>query len=70
MKPLTAAMRELVSLFVDDGSLALALLAVVAAAALLRLEVGASSPAAGLALLGGAAAVLIENTARAVRQRK
>jgi hypothetical protein len=57
---------ELVGLFVEDGSLALGILAVVAGAALLA---GAAAPPIliGLLLLGGCLAVLIENVLRSRR---
>jgi uncharacterized membrane protein YgdD (TMEM256/DUF423 family) len=57
---------ELLGLFVEDGSLALAILAVVAAAAILA---AAAAPAllVGLLLFGGCLAVLIENVVRARR---
>jgi hypothetical protein len=64
MKTLLAILREIAGLFVDDGSLALAILAVVAVAALLAFILKASALAVGLVLLGGCVAVLIENVLR------
>jgi hypothetical protein len=68
MKTLIAILREVANLFVDDGSLALAILAVVAIAAFLAIVLKASALAVGLVLLGGCAAVLIENIMRTVRR--
>ena len=58
---------ELLGLFVEDGSLALAILAVVAAAAILA---SAAAPAilVGLLLFGGCLAVLVENIERTDRK--
>jgi hypothetical protein len=64
MKTLIAILREIASLFVDDGSLALAVLAVVGVAVFLAIGFKVSTPAVGLVLLGGCAAVLIENVIR------
>ena len=64
MRTLIAILREIAGLFVDDGSLALAILAVVGAAAFLAIVLKASALAVGLVLLGGCAAVLIENVIR------
>jgi hypothetical protein len=68
MRTLVAILREVANLFVDDGSLALAILAVVAIAAFLVIVLKASALAVGLVLLGGCAAVLIENVIRTVRR--
>jgi hypothetical protein len=68
MRTLIAILREVANLFVDDGSLALAILAVVAIAAFLAIVLKASALAVGLVLLGGCAAVLIENIIRTVRR--
>jgi hypothetical protein len=64
MRTLTAILREIAGLFVDDGSLALAILAVVAVAAFLAIVLKVSALAVGLVLLGGCVAVLIENVIR------
>ena len=66
MSTLHQWLGELVGLFVEDGSLALAILAVVAAAALLA-AVAAPPALTGLLLLGGCLAVLIENVMRSRR---
>jgi hypothetical protein len=68
MRTLIAILREIAGLFVDDGSLALAILAVVGVAAFLAIILKASALAVGLVLLGGCAAVLIENIMRTVRR--
>jgi hypothetical protein len=68
MRTLIAILREVANLFVDDGSLALAILAVVGIAAFLAIILKASALAVGLVLLGGCVAVLIENIMRTVRR--
>jgi hypothetical protein len=68
MRTLTAILREVASLFVDDGTLALAILAVVAIAAFLATVLKVSALAVGLVLLGGCVAVLIENVIRTARR--
>ncbi|HZB90720.1 MAG TPA: hypothetical protein VE397_04710 [Stellaceae bacterium] len=68
MRALSAILKEIAGLFVDDGSLALAVLVWVALVALLaRL-----APAAGwegAVLFLGLAALLAENTRRSARRR-
>jgi hypothetical protein len=59
MKILIGVLRELTGLFIDDGMLALALVAVVALAALVAWAVPASPLAAGALLLLGCLAALI-----------
>jgi len=66
MSTLRQWLGEFVGLFVEDGSLALAILAVVAGAALLA-ATAAPPILIGLLLLGGCLAVLIENVMRAQR---
>jgi hypothetical protein len=62
---LIAILRELAGLFVDDGWLAIAILAVVALAAV----VAALTPAgAGVVLLIGLVAVLLVNTLAAAKR--
>jgi hypothetical protein len=68
MRTLIAILREVANLFVDDGSLALAILAVVGIAAFLAVVLKVSALAVGLVLLGGCAAVLIENIIRTVQR--
>ena len=67
MTKLSIVLKELFGLFVDDGSLAVAILAWVAfVAALLRLA-GISGALGGGLLSLGLAAILIENVWRAAR---
>jgi hypothetical protein len=68
MRTLIAIIREVANLFVDDGSLAFAILAVAAIAAFLAVVLKVSGLAVGLVLLGGCAAVLIENIIRTVQR--
>jgi hypothetical protein len=66
-----AAGRELVGLFVDDGSLALVLIAWVAAAGLLFPYLLAGTQwAAPILLLAGCLAILAENIGRAARRSR
>ena len=65
MITLTSLLRELVKLFVDDGALAIAIVAVVAAAAILATMMPATPLAAGAVLLFGCLAALLANTIRA-----
>jgi hypothetical protein len=67
MITLTSLLRELVKLFVDDGALALAIVAVVAAAAILAAMMSAAPLAAGAVLLFGCLGALLANTIRAGR---
>lgn len=60
-------LREITSLFVDDGWLALSILAVVALAAGLSLVAG-SSVAAGGVLLFGCLSVLVANVVKAAQR--
>jgi hypothetical protein len=69
MKALAAALREVAGLFVDDGSLALEILAVVVLAALAATVLPAVPLAAGGILLLGCVGVLFANVARATRRR-
>ena len=68
MRALTAILREIAGLFVDDGSLALAILAIVAVAAFLAIVLKVSAFVVGLVLLGGCVAVLIENVIRTAQR--
>ncbi len=67
MKTFVNVIRELAGLFVDDGSLALAISVVVAFASLLAAIVPATPVAAGIALLAGCLGVLFANAMRAGR---
>jgi len=70
MKWIAGAGRELVALFVDDGSLALAVLAWVAVAvfAFPALPIPGDWPA--VALFTGLALILVENLLRTARGRR
>ena len=70
MNTIAAALRELIGLFVDDGSLAAGILALVAAlAALVHFGMIGATPAAGL-LVAGLVIVLGETVRRAARGRR
>jgi hypothetical protein len=66
---LGSVVRELIGLFVDDGALAVEVMAVVALAAMSVMLNPAFPLAAGGILLLGCLGVLVVNVARAVRQR-
>ena len=69
MNALEAVWRELLGLFVDDGALALEILAVVMLAAI-SVALAPNAPlAAGIILLLGCLGVLSASVARAVRRR-
>lgn len=68
MSTLAAVLRELAGLFVDDGSLALAILAVVVLAGIFARLIDMPL-AAGAVLLFGCLGVLVANVARADRPR-
>jgi hypothetical protein len=69
MSMIARVARELLGLFVDDGSLALAILAWVGImAGMLALPV-IPGPVAGPLLFAGLAAILAENVARRARKR-
>jgi hypothetical protein len=68
MSVLTAIFRELIGLFVDDGSLALMILAVVMAAGILATLMPDHQLAAGAILLFGCLGVLLANVAGAARR--
>jgi hypothetical protein len=68
MNVLIAVLRELIGLFVDDGSLALMILAVVMLAGILATLMPDFQLAAGAMLLFGCLGVLLANVARAARR--
>ena len=68
MNVLIAVLRELIGLFVDDGSLALMILAVVMLAGILAALLPDLHLAAGAILLFGCLGVLVANVARAARR--
>ena len=63
------AARELVALFVDDGSLAIAVLAWVAIAVLAFPALPIDRGWLAIALFAGLALILVENVLRAARRR-
>ena len=67
MKWILAAARELAGLFVDDGSLAIAVLAWVAVAVLVLPALPIASGWLAVALFAGIALILVENLLRAAR---
>jgi hypothetical protein len=67
MTTLTVLWRELAGLFVDDGRLALAILAMVALAAILAVLIPAAPLLAGGVLLLGCLGVLFGNVVKATR---
>jgi hypothetical protein len=68
MNTLGAIFRELIGLFVDDGSLALAILAVVVFAGVLATLMPQFPLAAGAILLFGCFGVLLANVRRAAQR--
>ena len=68
MTVLIAAFRELFGLFVDDESLALTILAVVALAAIVATLIPDAGLAAGAILLFGCLGVLLASVARSARR--
>jgi hypothetical protein len=69
MSALIAFGRELAGLFVDDGSLALAILGIIALAALLARLLPDQPLVAGAILLFGCLGALIANVTRAARSK-
>lgn len=68
MKILVGIFRELIGLFIDDGMLALAIVAVVALAALVAWAVPTAPIAAGVVLALGCLAALLGNVIRAAKK--
>ena len=69
MKIISLIFKELFGLFVDDGSLAIGILALVAALAVL-MQTGLPPIFAGPLLFIGCVALLVENVARTVRAKR
>ncbi len=65
MTALANMLRELAGLFVDDGALALAIIAIVALAGIVAMLIPDVPLAAGAILLFGCLGVLLSNVARA-----
>lgn len=70
MSPLSRALRELIGLFIDDGSLALAILVIVTLAAALAWVFDVSSAIVGAVLLIGCVGVLVENVRRGAKNKQ
>jgi hypothetical protein len=68
MKAVVSVFRELAGLFVDDGSLALAILGVIAIAGIFSTLLPDISWAAGAILLFGCLGVLLVNVTRAAQR--
>ena len=65
MTALTNVLRELAGLFVDDGALALTIIAIVVLAGMMAMLMPEVPPAAGAILLFGCLAALLSSVARA-----
>ena len=70
MSRLTEILREIVGLFIDDGSLAIGILAWVAIVALVLPALGLPEVWRAILLFAGCAVILIENTARSARRAR
>ena len=70
MTALRAALAELVGMFIDDGQLALTLVALIAIVTLLVKIAGIGGLAGGLLLLAGAIGLLVESVYRDARRKK
>ena len=68
MKMLADMLRELAGLFVDDGALALAIVAIVVLAGIVAAMMPGVPLVAGAILLFGCLVVLVLNVARAARR--
>jgi hypothetical protein len=69
MNAVLAVLREIAGLFVDDGWLALAILAVIALAGIVSVLMPDSPLAAGAILLFGCLGILLANVASAAQRR-
>lgn len=70
MSRVVEILREIVGLFIDDGSLAIAILVWVAIVALLLPALGLPEVWRAILLFVGCVVILIENVARSVRRRR
>ena len=70
MTALRAALAELVGMFIDDGQLALTLVALIAIVTLLVKIAGIGGLAGGLLLLAGAIGLLVESVYLDARRKK
>jgi hypothetical protein len=69
MSWIVASLRELIGLFVDDGSLAVTALAWLAVCGLVLPSLGVAGAWLGVALFAGLAAILAENALRTARRQ-
>lgn len=69
MKLIRATLAELVGMFVDDGQLALALVALIVVVTLLVKAVGIGPLVGGLLLLAGCILLLLESVYRDTRRK-
>ena len=67
---MTALIEEIFGLFVDDGSLAIVILVIVAVAGSISVRFDNASAAVGAVLLIGSLATLIENVVRTARKER
>ena len=67
MRALLRFVREIAGLFFDDGSLAITVLVILAAAAILTHSAWFNGPVAMAFLVGGVTAALLENVIRTAR---
>jgi hypothetical protein len=67
MRSVIGVARDIAGLFFDDGSLAIAVLLILAATALLALGAGFDGPEASVFLVSAVIAALVENVVRTAR---
>ena len=70
MTVIRAALAELIGMFIDDGQLALTLVALIAVVTLLVKFAGIGGLAGSLLLLAGAIGLLVESVYRDARRKK
>ena len=70
MTVIRAAIAELIGMFIDDGQLALTLVALIAVVTLLVKFAGIGGLAGGLLLLAGAIGLLVESVYRGARRKR
>ncbi|HEX4569155.1 MAG TPA: hypothetical protein VH184_01925 [Dongiaceae bacterium] len=70
MTALRTAIAELIGMFIDDGQLALTLVALIAIVTLLVKFAGIGGLAGGLLLLAGAIGLLVESVYRGARRKR
>ena len=70
MTVIRAAIAELIGMFIDDGQLALTLVALIAVVTLLVKFAGIGGLAGSLLLLAGAIGLLVESVYRGARRKR